>query len=384
VYHFALAAKDNGYYNAEQLLSKSKTYQINKARRFSVTNNKNFSSDMLTQAYRLYTLAYAGSPETGAMNRLKENKYIPSTAIYLLSAAYAMNGQDKASQDLIAKVGKIPSDKKYPHNLTFGSELRDQAIALIAYSQLKNKENAEKLAQKLADKLNKQGVYSTQTTAFALFALSSFMSENQADVKMIEISVNDKVTEKIQFQNHGFSKTLKSEGENNLVVKNTGSADVVVNIIKKGIPAPGNEAAKTSTLKVVRTFTDQNGKSIKPDAIKQGSDFRMSVTVTNSGANGNLENIALNQLIPSGWEILNERLFFGQDYGVETDFTYQDIRDDRVYTFFNLKVGESKTFTFRLNAAYLGEYYLPATLVEAMYEPEVSTLLKGMNVKVVK
>jgi uncharacterized protein YfaS (alpha-2-macroglobulin family) len=45
-----------------------------------------------------------------------------------------------------------------------------------------------------------------------------------------------------------------------------------------------------------------------------------------------------------------------------------DIRDDRVLQYFSLRRGETIRFQTRLNAAYLGRYYLPSVLVEAMYD----------------
>ena len=62
---------------------------------------------------------------------------------------------------------------------------------------------------------------------------------------------------------------------------------------------------------------------------------------------------------------------------------YVDIRDDRVMQYFSLRAGESITFRTRLNASYLGHYYLPGTSVEAMYDATQQARLKGQWVDVV-
>ena len=62
---------------------------------------------------------------------------------------------------------------------------------------------------------------------------------------------------------------------------------------------------------------------------------------------------------------------------------YQDIRDDRVYSYFDLRRGQTKTFRILLNASYLGEYYLPTTYCQAMYNNEITSRKAGMWVKVV-
>ena len=78
---------------------------------------------------------------------------------------------------------------------------------------------------------------------------------------------------------------------------------------------------------------------------------------------------------------MNERLF-----GSETAarFNYRDIRDDRVFTYFGLKMNEQKEFRVKLNATYSGTYFLPPVQVEAMYNNTVSANDTGMKVVVGK
>ena len=71
---------------------------------------------------------------------------------------------------------------------------------------------------------------------------------------------------------------------------------------------------------------------------------------------------------------------------------YQDIRDDRVYTYFGLTRNRSyyntnsytKTFVILLNAAYVGDYFLAPVRVEDMYDNEIYARNTGFWVKVVK
>jgi uncharacterized protein YfaS (alpha-2-macroglobulin family) len=96
------------------------------------------------------------------------------------------------------------------------------------------------------------------------------------------------------------------------------------------------------------------------------------------------QNLALSQVFPSGWEIVNVRV---QDVasGLKEDaYDYRDFRDDRVYTFFDLETGKKKTFRIRLNAAYAGTFYLPSVSCEAMYEDNIQAHTKGRWVQVVR
>ena len=107
-------------------------------------------------------------------------------------------------------------------------------------------------------------------------------------------------------------------------------------------------------------YVTKNGATIQPNSLSQGTNFVAEVTVKNTTSK-QVNNIALTQFIPSGWEIINTRAF---DIGAElrSDAAdYIDFRDDRVNFFFSLSRGESRKFIVLLNAAYGGRYFLPAT-----------------------
>ena len=110
-------------------------------------------------------------------------------------------------------------------------------------------------------------------------------------------------------------------------------------------------------------------------------DFKAEVTVVNPGKKGDLTEIALSHLFPNGWEIHNTRLYGGKR---NNKVDYQDIRDDRVYSYFDLQAGESKTISIQLNAAYLGNFYHPAIQVETMYDHLINATLPGKWVQVVE
>jgi alpha-2-macroglobulin len=96
---------------------------------------------------------------------------------------------------------------------------------------------------------------------------------------------------------------------------------------------------------------------------------------------GDLQELALAHLFASGWEIHNERLDTFRR-STPSPFEYQDIRDDRVYTYFGLKAGETKTVEVMVNASYLGRYYLPMVSVEAMYDASLNARVRGQWVQV--
>lgn len=94
-----------------------------------------------------------------------------------------------------------------------------------------------------------------------------------------------------------------------------------------------------------------------------------------------VDNVALSQIFPSGWEIVNTS-FTSLNGGASGQARYKDIRDDRVNFYFDLKPKATRTFTVDLNASFLGTYYLPGTQVEAMYDRDYFARSKGQWVEV--
>ena len=87
---------------------------------------------------------------------------------------------------------------------------------------------------------------------------------------------------------------------------------------------------------------------------------------------------------PPGSKIFVTRLYNSEGGFQSSPSDYMDIRDDRVYYYFNLKPYETKTYYVQLNAAYLGRYYWPGVYCEEMYDHTISGGVKGKWIKVVE
>ena len=165
------------------------------------------------------------------------------------------------------------------------------------------------------------------------------------------------------------AKSVYSEPVSGTVeVKNTAGDILYATLTTVGqAPAGTPVTAAASGLKLAVSYQQADGTSIKTDAIPQGKEFTAVVKVTNPTTN-DYRSLALSERIPSGWEILNDRLRGGGNRSED----YRDIRDDRCDWFFDLPHGATKTFTLKLRAAYEGSYTLPAITCSAMYSPNVA------------
>ncbi|MBI3518239.1 MAG: hypothetical protein HY062_02630 [Bacteroidetes bacterium] len=384
--HFLIEAKTKGYSLPYGLLDNWKKYQKQKAQNYVSSKNTYYYGEDLIQAYRLYTLALAGAPELGAMNRLKENARLSNEAKWRLSATYALIGQTEVAKKMVYQ---IPSNAKQQQDYyyTYGSTERDDAMILETMTLLKDNNNAFLKVKALAAKLgNNDYWFSTQSTAYCLMAISKYAKLNgdnatiAADVKIgnEQIAVSDFNKTKfrlIELKNANATTPIK------VTVK--GKGNLFARLVKQGIPKAGTETDKFNNLEVSVSYKTLAGTQIDVSDLEQGTDFMAEVTIKNPGVRGMYRNLALSQIFASGWEIRNQRLD-NITYSKGDTPTYQDIRDDRVYSYFDLGVGSVKTFKVLLNASYTGLYYLPGVSCDAMYDNSISAHVAGKWVSVKK
>ena len=377
--HFLMEAEKKGYALPINLKSKWVSFQQKEAKkwRFEPKYGNDFA-----QSYRLYTLALAGFPDLSSMNRLRETNNISNESRLRLAATYALAGQKQAGMSLLLK-STIDEDTSNGYSYYYyGSSDRNRAMALETLILLGQKQKAFLTAKKLAAQMSANLYMSTQTTAYSLYAMSKFAAFNGG--KGIDI----------QFTNNGKSysvatnKTLAERnlsiksGANGIVIRNNKNNTLYVRVLNSGILPVGQEQTAQTGLSANVVFKDRKGSVIKVSKINQGTEFIAEVTIKNL-KNESVENVALSQILPSGFEIVNTRF---TDFGDATNNVadYIDIRDDRTNFYFPLRSGEVKTFRILLNASYLGNYYLPGLQCEAMYDNTFLARTKGFWVEVVK
>ena len=384
--HFLTEAQNNGYSVSDYMLQQWKNFQRGKANAWAPTTTNFYGGD-LSQAYRLFTLALAKAPELGAMNRLKEFKYLSHEAKWRLAAAYQLTGQNNAALDLMS--GLPTSFEKRPApGITFGSDLRDQAMVLETLTLMGKRTKAAELLPAIAAKLSQDNWYSTQTTAYALIAIAKYCGKNPPGAKIISVaSIDGKPTD---INSAAYLRQLPvifKNGNSNVTITNKGNNTLYVRLITQGQPLSGDSLRVNNNPAVLGmsvSYITQDGAATDISKLTQGSDFIARVTIKNPGKRGYYSQMALTQIFPGGWEILNARMLGGEGKFKSSASTYQDIRDDRAYTYFNIGENETLTFYVQLNASYLGRYFLPGTFCEAMYDNSISAGINGKWVEVVQ
>ncbi len=385
--HFLLEAQGAGYTVPNNVIEKWAKFQKRKAADWTFKKEQDyyyFNNDLM-QAYRLFTLALAKQPDLASMNRLRETKDISLQSNWRLAAAYALVGKQEIAKSI---VNALPNTVQ-PYNelsYTYGCDERDEAMILEALVYMNNKTQAASVAQRISKALSGNQWLSTQATSYLLLAMSKFATTNQ---------IQNKFTFSYQ---QGAGAVINAGSDNPLMqislsanagtkcnVKNTSKGILYARIISTGQPVVGDTTSMrdyANQLNLSVQYKNAQGAVVNPDKLPQRADILVEVTVTNIG-NRRYEELALQTVFPAGWEITNNRM---NNVGTSENsyFNYQDFRDDRVYTYFNLSAGESRVFKFQTTAAYAGNYFMPPITCEAMYDNTISARRAGRWVTISK
>ncbi|MEM0578430.1 alpha-2-macroglobulin family protein [Flavobacterium polysaccharolyticum] len=375
--HFMIEAEKKGYFLPINFKTKWISYQQKEAKQWRF--EPSYGND-LAQSYRLYTLALAGVPDLSSMNRLRETKGISNESKLRLASAYVLAGQKAAGLTLLLKTS-IDDASNYTYYY-YGSADRNRAMALETLLLLGQKQKAFAMATKLAKNMSSDQWMSTQTTAYGLYAMAKFSVSNGPKGIDVQFSKDGKAQSIKTMKTIADRSLVVKAGSNSVTLKNNQKNRLFVRVLNTGILPIGQEKAIQSNVSASIVFKNRKGSNINVSKISQGTEFIAEVMVRNQ-KNERVENVALSQILPSGFEIVNTRF---TDYGDATNNVadYIDIRDDRTNFYFGLKSGETKTFRILLNASYLGTYYLPGLQCEAMYDNTFLARTKGFWVQVVK
>jgi len=338
------------------------------------------------------------------MNRLRENSSLSLAERWLLASTYKLAGKPEVAKSLVDQDRLDAFVFADANPYTFGSLLRDRAVVLMGMTLLGRDGETTALLEDVAGQLNDGSWYSTQSLAFALVAVAQNTGTKPFTGFSFDYATGTAGHQTIKGDAPVAHIVLPAPtGSTPLTVTNTSDRKLYATVAVRATPASGEEDASANGLALVIQYSDADGKPADVRKITQGSDLIAQLTVRNVSKR-QLDNLALSQLVPAGWEIRNDRLEGADTHGERTGnqplgrfwwvpadwrnqamraAEYVDIRDDRVQRFFSLAAGESIFFETRLNAAYLGRFYLPGASIEAMYDANQHARLKGQWVEVI-
>ncbi|HZH77482.1 MAG TPA: hypothetical protein VEY88_15770, partial [Archangium sp.] len=358
-----------------------------------------------SEPYMHYVLAMAGKGHKARVQKLIDQ----------LGSKKFYSNSEKAEQEFMLKAALyLAGDRRYEKDLrnpdispvteerwngwSFYSDRRRRGFMLSTFQDLFGADAAgEPLAQRVAEALKQEssGYYTTQELVWGITGLGKRVAGAASKFTPPVLTADGKEVALQQQgdKQRGSDKTWAlvraSERKGlNLKVADKGEGKLYLVLASDGVRADGKYRTGGEGLTLSRQYRNLGGDvlDVQGGSVNLAELVYVEVEVKNTSGE-RIQNIALVDRLPAGWEIENARL--GRGGSVEWASSeeqwsadYVNIRDDRVEVFGSLDAGESKKVVYAVRAVTSGKFTLPPVEAEAMYDPRIWAREAGGTVEV--
>lgn len=370
--HFMLEAKKIGCEVNDNTLNRLEEYLKFRLYKKEVTTffyngtmKKNVAPEEVP--YSLYVLAMAGQSQQPTMNYYKAHQELLTLdGKYLLAAAYTLSGQPAQAKDVLppAFAGEDPNKSL---DGSFYSYIRDQALSLnVLMDTDPTNRQVGIMAKQLSEGLAKERYLSTQENAFSILALGKVAKLANQTTSTASVTAGTKTIGNTQ--GAALTMNMKPYANDAIALQVKGKGGYYYFWEMAGITADGSYKEEDNFIRVRRTFFDRNGR-------EAGTSFRQNDLVVvrisiEAMRNDEVENVAITDMLPAGFEIENTRLneMPNMPWIKEpAEAEYTDIRDDRINLFTTVTKAR-KDFYYMVRAVSPGTYHLGPVQTDAMYD----------------
>ncbi len=380
--HFLVEARKAGYVVTESVYTKMLDAVADMARNYH-------SQDRYTleqSAYASYVLALAGKSDRSTMLYLKNSALdkLPTYSRYQLAGAFALSGDAATARQLLPQSASPPvTIQQRDTGGNFNSNLKSKAIMLDILAEVApDSPQVPRLVEELSEMAEVGRYYTTQENAYAFLALGKIMrQQGQADytgrflVEGSQVATFDETNQRFTSPDWlGEAVTLEIDGQ--------GSGYYYWKA--EGLPSTQDVDEYDRDMTVRRRFLNERGSPVTNlSSFGQGDLLIAELTFS---ALENVENVAIVDMLPAGFEIENPRLQSRRGVDWISDDAYRpdhmDIRDDRLILYGDLQAGKQHKFYYGIRAVTAGSFKLPPVRAEAMYAPEKASVASSGRVVV--
>jgi uncharacterized protein YfaS (alpha-2-macroglobulin family) len=390
--HFLLEAQKAGFDVDKSLIETMLGYinsRLKNRETISYYYNRDHNKKIAPKevVYGLYVLALAGKPNVSVMNYYKANPALLSLDCkYLLSAAYAQAGDKKSFREFLPS--KFEGEESVAQTGgSFYSDIRDESLALNVLVDV-DPENAQipLMAKHVSDKLKQRYWYSTQELAFSFLGLGKIARQAAGSTVTADIRVDGKTVGSMNGTSLRLStKELKGGGSGapRVELVSKGNGRLYYFWQAEGISASGAVKEEDSYLKVRKRFFDRYGRPVSGNTFKQ-NDLVIVQIVLEKSYSTDIDNVAITDLLPAGFEIENPRTkdIPGMDWIKDASSpTALDVRDDRINLFVDMH-SSRQVYYYAVRAVSPGVYRMGPVSADAMYNGEYHSYNGAGTVKV--
>lgn len=377
---FLAEAKFKGYKVPDDIWSKVEKDLTALSNNWVLNDKSKYTSErsIVYQTYRLFALAQMGKPLLNEMNRIKEDHKLSRQATIILAAAYAVAGRKDQASQLLQMNSTESNINSYD---AYSNALRNHSMLTLMFNLIGDSERYAESLIALNEYLENQDYLSTNTAAFVFRALAKSQQNKKDKSVQIELDWNNSNNTLTSSTGAVFVQSDFTASKS-FSITNTSTESVYVQATTVGKELLGSEGASSKNLSIKTSFLDVEGKAVDVSSVAQGTTIKVRTTIRKpADALGNFDELALRQVLPNGWEIINNRaLGFGgrMPQGVE----FQDFKDNQVNSFFSLENKNEVTIEIVAKATYLGSFYFPKMICEHMYSNNIFAESKGFKITV--
>jgi uncharacterized protein YfaS (alpha-2-macroglobulin family) len=338
-----------------------------------------------------YVLAVAGRPQKARAEQLLRLMTRPGNAddgetreqVFLLQAALHQAGDHRYEAQLKRPdVSNVRADRST--GWTFYSDRRRRGLQLATLVDLFGRDRAiEPLADLVGEALRGAArSYTTQELVWGITGLGKFVEQGATLAGEPRLLANGAAVEVESSADApgNWSWTVHRAGEHralSLRVPQRGDGALFLVVSTEGVPVapPADLLAGGEGLRIERRYHRAEGEPFDPqgEGLALGELVHVELAITNTGPE-RVSNLALVDRVAAGLEIENPRL--GRDRAtdwIDSDELWEadhlDVRDDRLEVFGMLEPGQTRKVVYSVRATASGRFTVPASQVEAMYDP---------------
>ncbi|MDZ4744630.1 MAG: MG2 domain-containing protein [bacterium] len=375
--HFLSEAKRAGYEVNGKVLSRMIEYTAKRVRGRSTEEVYYYGGDgnrvMRTYAardifYSLYLLAIEGRQDVPTMNYYKgQTSMMAQDSKYMLACTYLALGDRKSYEALLPSSFTVERYRPMDGG-SFASPVRDLGFALYALvTSAPDNPQTAKLAQRLAETMRADDIFSTQENAFAVLALGKLANRAMKSGVKATITSNGKAVATIE----GTTVSVPNPLGRTIKVSAT-NGPVYYFWSVEGVRSDGKFKQEDVVLKVRREFLDRNGKALTSLRVHQNDLIVIKVTVATTDLS-TVNNVVISDVLPAGFELENPRLtgMEGMTWAKdEATAEYYDYRDDRMNLFVRAEQRQ-KVYYYMVRAVSKGRFRMGPIGADAMYDDDV-------------
>lgn len=394
--HFLLDAKAAGYAIPEDRLKDVLAWIDTRAAAYErglgkYARHSYVYYDGQVQAYMHYVLALAGKGKKARIERLIAE--VPAAAkaeqledLYMLKAALYLAGNRRYETDLKSVDASVILPER-SNWWSFYSDRRRRGMQLsIFFDLFKNNPAGEPLAQRVAQSLVGQtsSYYTTQELVWGVTGLGKWVNGQAAKGVAGGTLTADGATINVRpTKSNDRTWMVRRASEYKQLTLDIPQSAAGMWLVVRSEGVRPNVLYKTggNGMLVKRQFRNLDGALIEPggeasgmkENIKLGEVLFVEVELTNASG-VSIQNIALVDRLPAGFEIENARLGRGVklEWATAEDMwqvDFQNMRDDRVEAFGSLPPNTTKKIVYSVRAVTSGKFSIPPVEAEAMYDP---------------